>query len=117
MPLYDIKDIKQDPTGKALHWKSFSKFQESDLYKLFCNKINTMLKKDSIESRLAGTIIIEKLKATNEELISTQKNVSGLFGMTLWNVIAKRPEKWYFTTVEGDDRGYTSTNYWRKKSD
>lgn len=114
MPLFDIHDNEQDPTGKGLHWKFFEKFENSDLHKLFRKEINKMvLERDTIDSKLAGAIIIENLKKDHKDLITRQKNVTGLFGMTLWNILAQEDDNWYFSKEESDERGITGTNYWR----
>jgi len=119
MPLFDDFDNKMNEKGKALHWKRFERFEGSTLHKLFVSEIKKILNRKNINSSIAGMNIIEKLRESNPDAYQghLRKWIGGLFGMSLWNIMAKQEDEWTFRRLNKKERGSPGQLYRRKQND
>ena len=119
MPLYNPDGNQQPPFGKRDYWQGFRRFVRSDLHEAFLAEISRCLNQECLNSRWLCSQILKKLQGEQPNLFERfgQEQVSGLFGMTLWNYIAQRTEDWYFTGNFDDSDEMIGVFYFRKKED
>ncbi len=104
MSLVSIDGKSQPSVGKSDHWRLFVQFQESDLHTAIVTELQSYLNRRAIDSSIAGSEILDELSTTSPHLFDDflSDQVGGLFGMTLWNLLAEQPEQWYFVSKQGD---------------
>lgn len=110
MPIVDDFGNSLNEKGKALHWKSFERFEGKDLHTLFVSEIKKVVKKrKTINSSILGAEIIERLRKEKPiafEGFFRKKLIGRLFGMTLWNELAKQDEtEWNCRKLGKGDKG------------
>lgn len=110
---------RKDPQNAILsskHWRLYERFEGSPLHAAFVARIEGHLEQEAIYSRQVGSQILQAIEVEAPELLESydQDSIGGLFGMTLWNVLAKRPENWYW--IHDDSReGDRASIYFRGK--
>jgi len=122
MPLFNIDEKIQASTGKQEHWKLFRRFEGSDLHQAMVLKIANHLQKEMLYSSWLGSEILKQLEKEYPNLFepyqseSGRQVISGLFGMTLWNVLADHGDSWYFHQPKIDSLDeLTGTYYFKNK--
>lgn len=116
--IVNMSGVEQPPVCSANHWEMFRVFcNHPDLYNPLRDAIlkgieNEMMKPDPyIDSRRLGAKVLDDLSSWwhgefprrfNNFPIGADR---GIFGMTLWNCLAKRQDWWIFTEQE-DPHGY-----------
>jgi len=119
MPLYHFDSgSRQNPIGRADHWRRFEAFQGSNLHRAFEREIRAIVQQTrigkTIDSRDVTKSILTDLQATNPELfIEWNDGLAGLFGMTMWNVIARESEDWYCHFIDSEPGEFRGVWYWR----
>lgn len=115
MALFDLSGDPIKDKREGTHWIYYKKFKDSTLYDKFKEKIGEILDVEPIDSSLEGMKIIENLKVNDPESFGEYKNkdVGGLFGMTLWDFPANHNENWQFTKIKKSEDANPSTKYWR----
>lgn len=116
MPLYSLDDVLQPAIGRGEHWRLFERFVGSYLHAAIVKELQSHLDGDAINSPLVGSRILQKIRAP--ELLNgySEEDTGGLFGMTLWNLVAQHPAEWLFYASLADPLdGVTGTVYFRPK--
>ena len=103
MSLYSIDGKEQKAVGVRDHWNLFDAYEDTPLHLLIKTTIEERLNREEIiNSRLFGKkILADKLEqiATHNTSL-TRNQVSSLYGMILWNTLAKHSEDWTFCKEE-----------------
>jgi hypothetical protein len=126
MSLYNINNKLQISTGHKNCWKNFDMFinskEHKKLYNLLINEISSYIddnynKIEEIDSSKLGACIIKKIKNSDLELYKQLYGTlhGGIFGMTLYNFLAKDERKWYFLTESIDKFDEKSGSKYFKK--
>ena len=119
MTILSLDKEKQNPIGIRPYWRKFEKFLGTELHQIFVDEITNVIEKHTskgaIDSRQHAKIILTKLEQLTPELINEwgEEEVASLFGMTMWNVIARHPDDWYFYRTLNDSEELRGTQYWR----
>lgn len=119
MTLFSIEGKKQQAIGRNEYWRRFEYFQGTELHSLFVKEIKSIIeqcpKEGKIDSRQATKEILTKFEQIHFDILSEwdSETLAGLFGMTLWNVLATHPERWHFYRTIGKDGEMRGTLYWR----
>lgn len=115
MPLYSPDDARQPSIGQREHWNLFRRFQHSALHTAFRTKLQPYLDGEQIDSRVTGRTILEAVRAESPQLLASYHDdqLGGLFGMTLWNLLAERPEDWRFYRMSDTWNETQWTTYFR----
>ncbi|MBI5877047.1 MAG: hypothetical protein HZB53_05290 [Chloroflexi bacterium] len=99
MPLYSLDDKEQRAIGQRDHWDLFRIFQGSPFHLAIVRELEPYLSGEKIYSVEAGSSILAKLETEVPHVVEAYPHDvrGGLFGMTLWNLLAQRQEDWYFS--------------------
>jgi hypothetical protein len=96
MPLYSLDNDLMDAVGQGEHWKLFEHFEGAPLHAAFLKELQAYLDQDRINSSRVGFEILSRIGDRDPELLRSYDQLDGLFGMTLWNLLAQREEAWFF---------------------
>lgn len=116
MTLQSVAGISQSAVGKKEHWHLFEQFQGSDLHAAIVAGLHGYLERHEIDSSIAGSEILERIESASPYLLDeySQDISGGLFGMTLWNLLAKHSARWCFVPKKADPLDdVTGTFYFR----
>ena len=119
MALFSLEGERQNAIGRKDYWRRFEGFYGTQLHRLFVDEIIAIIEKHTsggvIDSRQYAKTVLTKLERSSPELMNEwdSEELAGLFGMTMWNVIANYPESWHFYRTIGKDGELRGTQYWR----
>jgi len=107
MPLYNVEGRLQNAIGHREHWNQFERFQGSSLHAAFKAELDPYLDKQTINSARAGSEILTRIESQSPHLLQPYHpdQVAGLFGMTLWNLLAEHSASWCFYREPSPTRG------------
>ncbi len=117
MPLFDLDDRQQNSIGTREYWRAFEAFDGSPLHAALVQAIAPYLNHESINSMQIGSTTLSRLETESPELFRPYQHdeIGGLFGMTLWNIIAERPEDWRFYRLTNEMDEAWGTVYFRRR--
>lgn len=104
MTLQNIDGKVQDSVLKKEHWRLFEEIQGSDLHSAIIAKLQIYLEQGVIDSSIAGSEILGQIRSASPQLLEeySEEITGGLFGMTLWNLLAEHQTHWCFYRKGGD---------------
>jgi len=119
MTLLSLEGQVQNEVGRREYWRRFESFAGSPLYDIFVAEIEAAITQNVhgsvVDSRQQTREVLTRLEITHPDLLRNWDNeeLAGLFGMTMWNVIALHPDDWCFYRTIGSDGELRGTQYWR----
>lgn len=119
MALYSTDDKLQNTVGKKEYWKAFHRFENSKLHGVIVKKLEALVDgSDTLNSMHIGSNILTEITTNQPDLLEKyeEQGLGGLFGMTMWNYLAKADSSWYFhRESKAHDDQKTGTIYFRRK--
>lgn len=120
MPLYALDERKQNPICRGEHWRLFPPFQRRPLYDAIIAELDRYVAdhyNDGIDSSWAGSEILGTIEAESPQLFDAEDpdQISGLFGMTVWNYLAQHADDWCFVRKAPLTDEPEGTKYFRRR--
>lgn len=111
----DGKEQKR-PIGQEKHWEElFKPYEGSEFHVVMVEAIKAEINGDTIDSRRLGSKALPKIEKSHPDLFNqcSYADRASLFGMTLWNILAKSEERWRFRKSADSTGRYTGYFYSR----
>jgi hypothetical protein len=104
MTIESLSGTVQSSIGTKGHWRQFEAFQGSQLHAVIVADLQRYLECKHIDSSIVGSEILGQIASTSPHLLDqySQDDAGGLFGMTLWNLLANDSSRWSFYPKKAD---------------
>lgn len=119
MALFSLDGVPQPPIGQQEHWRLFERFVGSELHTAIVSKLRSYLDGDHIDSPQVGSQVLRAIRTEAPDYLDSYsvEAAGGLFGMTLWNLLAEHSARWMFYPKKADAHDdVTGTVYFRAKA-
>ena len=119
MALYSLDDVPQSAILRSEHWRLFERFVGSPLHTDIVAELQAYLAGEAIDSSQVGSQILKKIQGKSPQLFDAwpSDDTGGLFGMTVWNLLAKHSASWrFYPKKAGAPDDMTGTIYFRTQA-
>lgn len=107
MTLFDLKDVEMPAVLTGEHWQMFDPFSRLPLYAAIVAELEGYLTENVLDSSIVGSQILRRIRERWPEVFDgyPEEVTGGLFGMVLWNMLARQDVAWRFMSKGVDELG------------